>query len=329
MEIIAVKGSYQYQCDHNSGKHEQAEETFGHCGLGRTFGPPVLWLSCEGQIDVWELFSDNSHLSAILDRQGLQVAAPIDLRTKKAESFSPQLLQNFWFKLKKKNPQIAVMSPTVTTKCFTQKEVVWQQYHLCLAVAEHAISPGKKNHCQWTLQRGEKPKWIFHNLGNLLRPLELVPASRERVVPTEWQVRTVLGDCISRAKVIPVQAPQYRQYALISDFLDLAHLSIQEEAALATNSIKHRPEGLKLQNLALATVTGPMLSSLSRNLTADVQYAINKCESLGPKQQLILHGNPSAFARDFSPHMAVLRRHFLPDAHFLLYVSSGHPRSRF
>ena len=32
-------------------------------------GGPVLWLSGEGQIDVWELFSDNSYLSAILDRQ--------------------------------------------------------------------------------------------------------------------------------------------------------------------------------------------------------------------------------------------------------------------
>ena len=84
------------------------------------------------------------------------------------------------------------------------------------------------------------PKWIFHNFGKLL---PLVPASRERVVPTEWQVRTVLGDCISRARVIPVQAPQYRQHALISDFLDLAHLSIQEEAALATNWITDRPEG--------------------------------------------------------------------------------------
>ena len=51
----------------------------------------MLWLSCEGQIDVWEMLSDNSCLSAILDRQGLQVAAPIDLRTKKAESFLPQL----------------------------------------------------------------------------------------------------------------------------------------------------------------------------------------------------------------------------------------------
>ena len=50
-------------------------------------GGPVLWLSCEGQIDVWELFSDNSFLSAILDRQRRPVAAPTDLRTKKAQSF--------------------------------------------------------------------------------------------------------------------------------------------------------------------------------------------------------------------------------------------------
>ena len=40
------------------------------------------------------------------------------------------------------------------------------------------------------------PSGFFHNLGNLLGPLELVPASRERVVPAEWQVRTVLGGCI-------------------------------------------------------------------------------------------------------------------------------------
>ena len=47
----------------------------------------MLWLSCGGQIDVWELFSDNSYLSAIVDRQGLMVAAPVDIRTKKAEGF--------------------------------------------------------------------------------------------------------------------------------------------------------------------------------------------------------------------------------------------------
>ena len=57
---------------------------------------PVLWLSCEGQIDVWVLFSHNSYLSAILDRQGLSVAVPVDLRTQNSESFSPQLLQGFY-----------------------------------------------------------------------------------------------------------------------------------------------------------------------------------------------------------------------------------------
>ena len=88
------------------------------------------------------------------------------------------------------------------------------------------------------------------------QPLEFVPASRERVIPTEWQVRAFLGDCKSKAQVISIQAPQYRQHALISNFLDLANLSIQEEAALATNWIKDRPEGLKLQNLASATMTG-------------------------------------------------------------------------
>ena len=79
-----------------------------------------------------------------------------------------------------------------------------------------------------------------------LQSLEFVPISRERVVPTEWQVRSVVGDCISKAKVISTQAPQYRQFALISDFLDLANLSIRKEAALATNWIKDRLEGLKL-----------------------------------------------------------------------------------
>ena len=133
------------------------------------------------------------------------------------------------------------------------------------------------------------------------------------VVPTEWQVRTVLGDCMSKAKVISVQAPQYRQHSLISDFLGLAHLSLQEEAALATNWIKDRPEGVKIQNLALATMTGPAMSSLPKNITAHVQHTVNKCESLGSRKQWILHGNPSAIAEYFSPHMEVLGCHFLPN----------------
>ena len=65
----------------------------------------MSWLSCEGQIDVWELFSDSSYLSAILNRQGLMVAVPVDLRTKKAEGFSPQALQGFWSKIQNKESQ--------------------------------------------------------------------------------------------------------------------------------------------------------------------------------------------------------------------------------
>ena len=108
------------------------------------------------------------------------------------------------------------------------------------------------------------PRKFIYNVGNLLEPLESVLYSRKHVVPTEWQVRTVLGDCVSKAKVVSIQAPQYRQHALISDFLDLANLSIREEAALAKNLIKDRPEGLKLQNLAFATMTSPVMSSLPK-----------------------------------------------------------------
>ena len=52
-------------------------------------GALVLSLSCERQADVCEMFLDNFHLSAILDRQRLPVAASVHLRTKGVGSFSP------------------------------------------------------------------------------------------------------------------------------------------------------------------------------------------------------------------------------------------------
>ena len=139
--------------------------------------------------------------------------------------------RGFWSKLEKKNPKIVIMSQTVTTKRSKQKEVMWQQYRSCLTAAESQILGGKHfltlgpesgtilvvekgtirsetYHCRRTLLRGKKPKWNFHNFGTLLRPLELVPASREHVVPTESQVRTVLGDCHIQGRVITIQAPQ-------------------------------------------------------------------------------------------------------------------------
>ena len=121
---------------------------------------------------------------------------------------------------------------------------------MCMDVAEHKILGGKhflilgpESGKIWWLKkvqyarkkvslpmdrlRDEKHKLSFHDFGNLLRPLELIPASRERVVPAEWQVRTVLGesesDSSSSTSVSAICADQR---------LDLANLSIQDEAAL-------------------------------------------------------------------------------------------------
>ena len=161
--------------------------------------------------------------------------------------------------------------------------------------------------------RGRTPKWIFHNLGNLLQPLEFVPESRKR--QPNGKSEQFLETAFPRQGLFQPKRHSITNIALINNFLDLAHLSLQEEATLATNWIKDRPEGLKVQNLALATMTGPAMTSLPK-ITADVQHAINKSESLGSGEQVVLHGNPSAIAWDFSPHMAVLRRHFLPNMQF-------------
>ena len=99
---------------------------------------PVLWLSNKSQKDLWSCSQTSLILSASLDRQGLSVAVPVDLG-KNSKSFSPQLLQAFWSKLKDKNPKNVVMSPTVTAQNSKQKEVIWQQYRLCLAAAECQI----------------------------------------------------------------------------------------------------------------------------------------------------------------------------------------------
>ena len=100
------------------------EDFLDSCGRTRA---PVLWHSCDGQTDVWELFSDNSYLSVILDRQGLVVAVPVDLRTKKVE-----------------------------TKYTKKKEVIWQQYRLCLAIAE---SFGCEHFLSWHLSQEKFGGW--------------------------------------------------------------------------------------------------------------------------------------------------------------------------
>ena len=261
-----------------------------------------------------------------------------ELKNKERCIFTPQLLQGFWYKRERIRRSLGCPRQLLR-RATSNKKLFGSNTICCMAVAEHHILGGKhflilgpesggiwrlkwvqklqkKYHCQWILLRGKNPKWIFHIFLDLFRPSESIPVSLERVVPTKWQVRAILGDCTSKARVITVPAPQYRQQALISDFLDLANLSVQEEAAVATNWSDDRPEGLRPQNLALATMAGPVMSSLLKYLTADVQHAIDKCESFGPGQQLILQGNPSAIAAIFPSHMAVLRRHVLPHVHF-------------
>ena len=192
--------------------------------------------------------------------QPKQTSEPRRLR-----AFSPQLLQYFWSKLKKKNPKDCCDVPNVTTNNSRHREVTWQQYRLCLAGAEFQILGGKyvlifgpesgkiwwlkkvqslqkRYHCQWALLRDKKLEWILFVSIILATYYNNLSWSQPRV------------SCISKAKVVSTRAPQYRQYALISDFLDLANLDVREEAALATNWIKDRPERLKLQNLALATI---------------------------------------------------------------------------
>ena len=199
------------------------------------------------------------------------------------------------------------MSPTVCTrKKYKQKEIIWQQYRLCCAVAEHQILGGKhflvsetgsgkiwwlkkynkclqkKRHCQWTLLRGKKPKWIFQNFGDLLQLLEFVPASRERVVPTEWQVRTVLGYWKSKTNLVSIRAPQYRNLCwLVTSWISPIWTYEKKQQWPRVGSSFRTP--------ALATMTGLTVRCFTNNLTADVQYALNKYEPLGSRQKLFFY----------------------------------------
>ena len=226
-EIIAVKSSMGVICTGasnfqvNVSKLRRALDTVDLWKTSRfawanrsTCAVAFLW-SSNGCLELLSLTILIWALS--LDRQGLLVAAPVNLRTKKNRKLLTIAIAGLLSNLKEKNPKIVVIAPTVTTQNSQQKEVIWQQCCLCLSVAGYQILGGvhifsrwdqnqerfgvwkkvqhlqKKYNCQWTLLRGKKPKWILHNFGNLLQPLASVPDSRKHVVPTEWPVPTVLG----------------------------------------------------------------------------------------------------------------------------------------
>ena len=195
----------------------------------------MLWLSCEGPKDVWEMFSDNSFLSAFLDRQGLQVAAPVDLRTKKAESFSPQLIQGFWQKLEVRIPRLLRCHRLLRrTKSFKKRKKLYGNSTACVWTCQNIkfLAGGAISQEKVPLPMGlpcvaTNPSGFSQNLGNLLRGSCTMASTH-----SSWRMQ------IKSKSDSAAQAPPYRQYARISNFLDLANLSTQEEAALATNWIK-------------------------------------------------------------------------------------------
>ena len=156
----------------------------------------------------------------------------------------------------------------------------------------------------------------FHNLDDLLQPLEVVPISRERVVPTEWQVLSVLGDCIWKAKsdfdssatVSAICADQRRPGSCKIEYKRRSNIG---------HELDHGPtQRDETSEPSVGHNYRPSITQLSKKMAADVQHALEKCESLGSGKQLILHGNPSAITGYYSPQMSVLRCHLLQNMQF-------------
>ena len=151
-----------------------------------------------------------SYLTAILGRHGLMDAAPADLK-KKAECFSPQLLQGFWSMLKTKDVVMVQLSSlnTLTKKKSYGNIIVcswpWQSIRSSAVSIFFFWDPNHERFGGWrryntfrkssiasgTLLRGKNPSGCFIIFAISYNHLSFVPASRERVVPTNWQVRAI------------------------------------------------------------------------------------------------------------------------------------------
>ena len=288
----------------------------------------VLWPSCEGQTGNCSL--KISYLTAILGRHGLMYAAPADLKKKKAECFSPQLLQGFWSMLKTKDVVMVQLSSlnTLTKKKSYGNIIVcswpWQSIRSSAVSIFFFWDPNHERFGGWrryntfrkssiasgTLLRGKNPSGCFIIFAISYNHLSFVPASRERVVPTNWQVRAISWRPYVQGK------SDFNSSATVSAICADQGLpgSWKFEHTKGSNIGHELDQGptwrLKLQILVLITITGPAIRSYPKNTTANVQHALEKCESLGSRKLLSLHGNPSAIARDFSPHISVFRRHF-------------------
>ena len=230
----------------------------------------------------------------------------------------------------------------------SKDEIVWQQYHFCIDVVEHQILGGKPHHFGTRIRKDlvveksaisretvslpmDPPSWRetqvdFSISAIVLRLLEFILASREQVAPTDWQVRTLLADCRSRAKMNPTPLSRHRQHALIIVFLELS-----VKAALATNWIKDQPARVHASEPCASHEDGPIYKQFTRKSNGRRQLRNPQMrilafrETIDPSRESI--GNCTEV---FSPYMAVLRRHLLIKNGFpVLYVTSLDPKLRF
>ena len=266
-----------------------------------------LFYTCEG--NSWEMFSDNSHLSAILDRQGLRVATPVDLRTKKTETFYTTVTAGLLVRTKEKSKDRCDV-PNVATKSCKQQEVTRQQHRSCLAVQNNkslaentSWRPETEEFGGWRMYKISRkmPQPQMDFLQHLLRPLQSILISRERMVLTEWQFRTTLEDLI-----FTIEAPEC---ALINDFLDWT--LTQLECARRSST------GHELDRWSTWRVKASKPCGSSHGRTSDEHVTeiwlptsctlLNRCESLGSRKQYSWK-NPWGNCKDFFQYLAILRR---------------------
>ena len=124
----------------------------------------------------------------------------------------------------------------------------------------------KRYHSQWTLLRRKQPKCTSHNFGDFSQPLEFAPTSRLRVVPTEFQVRSVLG--VSKAKVISIQAPRYQQSALIRS----CNFEYERGSNLGHELDQGPTRRVPTSEPSAGHKHRPSFTQLTKNTTADVQH---------------------------------------------------------
>ena len=163
----------------------------------------------------------------------------------------------------------------VFTDYTNQKEVIWQQYRLCLTIAEHQILGGKAENTFlfWDQSQERFGGWKRYN--TFRRSTIANGPSCEASNPNRFFI-------ILYWLRVSEWFQQNGKFGNICWFL----------ASCKFEHTKGSNIGLELDQ-------------------KDVQHALNTCELMGSGKQLILHGNPSALAGNFSPHITVLRRHLL------------------